>query len=62
MIKAKVQLVYIPFNDMNCIRPPHYALCTLEKEPKNIGCFLIDKEGAKLIRKWIKQHNKEIKL
>ena len=57
----KLQLVYLPYKDMMCIKHPHYDLCTLEKEPKNIGCILTDKDGAKLIRKWIKEHNKGIK-
>lgn len=57
----KLQLVYLPYKNMSCIQHPHYDLCTLEKEPKNIGCILTDKDGAKLIRKWIKEHNKGIK-
>ena len=61
MSKQKLQLIHIPWKNCSCISQPHYDLCTLEKYPKNIGCILIDKDGAKLIRKWIKQHNKEIK-
>lgn len=54
----KLQLVYLSNKNMSCIRHPHYDLCTLEKEPKNIGCVLTNKYGAKLIKKWIKEHNK----
>ena len=60
MSKQKLQLIHIPWKNCSCIHHPHYDLCTLEKCPKNIGCILTDNDGAKLIRKWIKQHNKEI--
>lgn len=43
-----------------CIAHPHFDLCTLEKNPLNVACILTDAEGAKLIRKWIKIHNKGI--
>lgn len=58
-IKEKLQLTYIriPKGTVGCISESHYDLCTLEKNPKNIGCILTDKEGAKLIRKWINLHN-----
>jgi hypothetical protein len=58
---GKLQLVFLRDKWMSCIPHAHYDLCTLEKEPKNIGCILTDKDGAKLIRKWIKEHNKGIK-
>ena len=53
----KLQLVYLSNKNMNCIPHPHYDLCTVEKEPKNVACILTDKDGAKLIRKWVKEHN-----
>lgn len=56
----KLKLSYIPFKDCNCIPHPHYDLHTVEKNPQNIGCIFTDKEGAKLIKKWIKNHNKDI--
>ena len=42
---------------MSCIQHSHYDLCTLEKSPKNIACVLTDKQGIKLLRKWVKKHN-----
>jgi hypothetical protein len=57
----KLKLTYIPFSYGNCIPHPHYDLHTDEQKPGNIACILTDKEGAKLIRKWIKDYNKEIK-
>jgi len=60
-MNKKLKLVYMPFKGGGCISHPHYDLCTNEKEPSNVACILTDKEGAKLLRKWIKGHNKEIK-
>ena len=57
----KLKLVYIRHKDMDCIKHPHYDLCTDEKSPANVACILTDKDGAKLFRKWIKAYNKEIK-
>jgi len=58
-MNKKLQLIYIrlPKGIVGCIPESHYDLCTLEKEPKNIACILTDKEGAKLIRKWIRIEN-----
>ena len=58
--RKKLALAYIRLKGASCIQHPHYDLYTDEKEPCNIACILTDKEGAKLIRKWIKKHNKEI--
>ncbi len=58
--KIKLTYVQIPKGTFGCIPESHYDLHTDEREPENIGCILTDKEGAKLIRKWIKQHNKDI--
>jgi len=55
----KLQLVYLRDKGMGCIPHAHYDLCTLEKAPKNVACILTGKEGATLIKKWIKKHNKE---
>lgn len=57
----KLQLVYIPFKFCSCVAQPHYDLCTDEEHPENIACILTDSEGAKLVRKWIKKHNEELK-
>lgn len=61
-MKDKLQLTYIrlPEGALGCIPQSHYDLCTLEKNPSNVACILTDAEGAKLIRKWIKEHNKGI--
>ncbi len=56
-MKDKLKLTYIPYVGCSCIQHPHYDLHTDEKEPSNVACILTDKEGAKLIRKWIKRHN-----
>lgn len=63
---SKLKLVYIPFKNSYCIPHPHYDLCTIPKKKDqsdcyNVACILTDKDGAKLIRKWIKKHNKGIK-
>lgn len=62
-MKNKLNLVYIKEKNMSCIPQPYYDL--YEDNGKgtgyNIACILTDKEGAKLIRKWIKQHNEDIK-
>lgn len=56
----KLKLTHIPGNNLDCIQHPHYDLHTDEKEPQNVACILTDKDGVKLLRKWIKQHNKEV--
>ena len=57
----KYKLTYI--NDSNgvCIPHPHYDLHTVEPDDGafNIACISTDKEGAKLIRKWIKRDKDE---
>ena len=58
----KLKLTYINSQTGVCIPHPHYDLHTDEEDPKNIACILTDKEGAKLIRKWIKQHNSKHKI
>jgi len=62
-MNKKLQLIYIrlPYGTPGCIPQSHYDLCTFEKNPQNIACILTDKDGAKLLRKWIIQHNKETK-
>ena len=61
MKKLKLTYIRLPRGTVDCIPENHYDLHTDEKEPENIACILTDKDGAKLLRKWIKQHNKEIK-
>lgn len=56
----KLQLVYLKDKNLGCIPHAHYDLCTNEKEPQNIACILTDKDGAKLIRKWIKNYNRSL--
>lgn len=53
----KLQLVYLRDKYLGCIPHAHYDLCTLEDEPLNVACILTDKEGAKLIRGLLKEHN-----
>ncbi len=62
-MKNKLQLTYIrlPEGVSGCIPRSHYDLHTIEKNPSNVACILTDKEGAKLIRSWVKKHNKEKK-
>jgi len=51
----KLKLTYVP----SCLEVvvPHYDLHTNDKNPVNIACIATDKNGAKLIREWIKQYN-----
>jgi len=54
----KLKLTYMNHSKgMLCISRPHYDLHTVEDNGEcfNIACILTDKEGAKLIRKWIKK-------
>lgn len=57
MKKLKLTYVRLPVGTFGCIPENHYDLHTDEKEPTNIACILTDKEGAKLIRKWINIEN-----
>ncbi|MEK6884699.1 MAG: hypothetical protein AABY22_34020 [Nanoarchaeota archaeon] len=56
-------LAYINLKGCACINHPHYDLYeddgTGNKTGRWIACILTDKEGANLIRKWIKRHNEE---
>ena len=56
----KLKLTYIQFKCIT-VNVPHYDLHTDEKHPSNVACISTDKEGAKLIRKWVKEYNKELK-
>jgi hypothetical protein len=58
-MKIKLKLTYIKLSNgiAGCIPQSHYDLHTIEKNPSNIACILTNKEGAKLIRKWIRIHN-----
>ena len=58
-MKLKLTYIRIPKGTQGCIPESHYDLHTIEKEPSNIACILTNKEGAKLIRKWIKRNNLE---
>jgi len=55
----KLKLTYIRLSKgvSSCIPQSHYDLHTVEKQPSNVACILTDKNGAELIRKWIKIHN-----
>jgi hypothetical protein len=58
----KLQLVYVPSGDTGGIPRPHYEICTVEEEPKNICCLdwiVGDKELQKIVRQMIKAYNKE---
>lgn len=63
MKKNKLHLTYLSEKNMNCIPHPHYDLWEEAKPGSkrgyNIACILTDKQGAKLIRKWIKEYNNE---
>lgn len=60
-MNEKLQLVYLRNKNLGCIPHAHYDLCTTGKDPQNVACILTDKDGAKLIKKWIKEHNVNIK-
>jgi hypothetical protein len=60
-MKLKLTYIRIPEGTPGCIPRSHYDLHTDEKQPSNIACILTDKDGAKLLRKWIKIHNQEDK-
>ena len=54
----KLQLVYQRLHNMSCIQHPHWDLCTLEKEPKNIACILsAGKEENKILKEMVKWWN-----
>jgi len=57
-MKKKLKLTWIPYKCC-ATTVPHYDLHTDEKQPSNVACIVTNKNGAKLIRKWIKQHNKK---
>lgn len=57
MKKEKLQLTWIPYKNINCIPHPHYDL---HRGEYNVACILTDKEGAKLIRKWMRKENNEL--
>jgi len=61
-VNMKLQLVYQRIKNMSCISHPHYDLCTVEKDPKNIACILSGgKESNKILKKMVKLYNKENK-
>lgn len=59
MKKLKLTYVRIPKGTIGCIPESHYDLHTVEKNPLNVACILTGKDGAKLIRKWIKNYNEK---
>ena len=52
----KLKLTWIPCKCL-AVNVPHYDLHTVEEHPSNIACIATNKEGARLIRKWIKKYN-----
>jgi hypothetical protein len=58
-MKLKLTYIRLPLGTKGCISQSHYDLHTVEKQPSNIACILTNKEGATLIRKWIRRENEE---
>jgi len=61
----KLGITYIPYKGASCIQHPHYDLYEDDGKGEGTGyavaCILAsDKESVKLIRQWIKQHNKNM--
>lgn len=59
-MNKKLQLVYLRDKGMSCIKHPHYDLCTVEKDPKNIACILVSgKVEINIIKKMVKDYNEK---
>ncbi len=58
-MELKLTYIRVSKGTVGCIPESHYDLHTVEKRPSNLACILTDKDGAKLIRAWIRKHNEK---
>jgi len=57
-MKLKLTYIRLPKGTKGCIPQSHYDLHTVEANPSNVACILANKEGARILRKLIKNYNK----